>query len=173
MINLLTPYMLNSIDFSEAQVINYPQYINGELEILCGGIILLGEDFYKQDKASKVNVITNLKKDMYLSGICKFKFTEIISYSIELFDQSGFINGKTERLSKNDERESFATAVFSPMILCNPCNEYLPKYPPEYIDIVIETRNPIEMSYNNSDLVDVSELYKSRENFEKYMFRNK
>lgn len=169
MVKLLTPYMLNTIDCCEARVVDYPKYINGELTFSCGGIVLPGKKFFGRDEFLKMNTITEQDKDMYLSGICRFKFTEIISYTIELSDQSGFIKGKTEIISKNEERASFASAVFPTMILCDPCSEY----PPEYIEIVVETRNPIEMSFNDSDLIYNSELFKSRENYEKYAFRDK
>lgn len=169
MIKYVTPYMINSIDFTEAGVIDYPVFGNGKSEILCGGVTLLNKNFWRTDEFSSYKTITEYERDMYLSGICRFTFTDVISIAINLSDTSGLIIGETVRFSENEECDSFATVVFPDMILQNPCSKYPPKYPPEYINIVVETGNPIKIEFDSNDLIDVSEYCKDPK---KYSFKN-
>ena len=170
MIKYVTPYMINSIDFSEARVINYPVFGNEKAEILCGGITLLRKNFWRTDEFLSYKTITECERDMYLSGICRFTFTDVISIAINLSDTSGHIIGETVRFSENEECDSFATIVFPDMILENPCSKYPSKYPPEYINITVETRNPIKIEFDNNNLIDVLEYC---EDPQKNGFKNK
>lgn len=160
---LMTPYMLNTIDFTMAGIINNPKFENGKLEILCGGMTLLSKNFFS-DEIGKQSVFTDYSSDMYLSGIGKFTFVDILSYSINYYNDLGLINGMTLRLCNNEAAESYIVAVF------NNLDFYNGKIPTtESIDVIVNSTNLFEFSFDDNSLVDVREYCQSPQ---KYVWYN-
>lgn len=148
--------MLNNIDFSEAKIIDELIWQNNSLMISCYGITLLKNVIYKNGQYCFEEVFNNCLTDMYLSGKCDFIFRDIISYSIKYSNNAGFIEGKTIILSENSSQESYSVAVFPSIPL------YKEKiWTNKWIDIKVKTTSPFEVSYNESDLIQVSEYCKN------------
>ena len=158
----MTPYMLNTIDFTMAGTINKPKLNNGKLEIMCGGLTILNKNFF-EDEISRKSVFTNYSDNMYLAGIGKFTFVDILSYSVNNYNESGLIEGVTLKLYDNKAAESYIVAVFNDIALYNgeiPVGET--------IDITVCSTNMFEFSFNDKDLVSAKEFCKNPQQYAWY-----
>lgn len=155
MINkLISPYEFNTLDFTEAELMSKPKVMNNELEIACRLVTFLGENMF-DDVMWKNNVFMGNYDDMYSSGICYFKFTSIIEYIEEWRNRSGFISGFSMKLSDNECKESYASVVFPPIGIYGANDDS------KWIEFVVKTLNPIEIRFDERDLVYIQKCCKN------------
>jgi len=153
----MTPYMLNTVDFTEAEMIGEPKYKNGVLEVLCGGITLLNRNFFSDDTGRK-SVITDQSEDMYLSGICRFAFYDLLSYSVDYYGGSAPVKRVTFQICGNEAGESYITAVFKDITVygAEPSDTGY-----DHIDLSVSSTNMFDLEYDENDLIAVREYCKA------------
>lgn len=150
---------MNTIDFSEAGIIEKPVFENSQLQIICGGLTFLHNRFWQPYGLGDCNI------DRYLSGLCMFKFSDIISYSIEYYDCTELINVTENTISLNQEGYSYAGIVFPKMLFPNECGEFN-----NYISVHVKTTSLVYLDINEKDLIAITEYCK---NPDRYAFYNK
>ncbi len=153
---MVSPYMFNSIDFFEADLICEPQLINNEIVIEFGGVSFMGKDSL-HIRLNDFNVLLDNYNNMYLSGICRFKFKNIIEFIKERHDKGGFIDGVSIKLTENEEKKSYAVYVFPPTGI---------KDESQWFEITVKTLSPVEVSFDENNIVDLTEYCKNPQKFE-------
>lgn len=142
----ITPYHFNTLDFTEASLINEPVLKKDSMIMEFFGITFLRKDFFGDNYLTEYTIAGN-ERDMFLSGICRFSFTEILEYSCERRDKAGFVSGNVIRLTDNACCESYGGIVIPPMTIHG--NNEL------WYEMTVKSAAPIEISFDENSLVDV------------------
>lgn len=151
----ITPFMMNTIDFSEAGLVSEPYLMDGKFTVICGGITLLRRDFFKNE-LQREEVFTDCNEDMYLSGISKFVFTDVLNYEISFHNEGGFVRGTTVTLSDNLCCESYGTAVFPAMPVT---------FSSDSVEVIVRSTSRFSIDYNDGDLISVSDYCKEPQKY--------
>lgn len=141
----ITPYHFNTLDFTEASLINEPVLKNDSMIMEFFGITFLRKDFFGDNYLKEYTIAGN-ERDMFLSGICRFSFTEILEYSCERRDKAGFVSGIVIRLTDNECCDSYSGIVIPPVGIYH-------KYDEPWYEMTVKTAAPIEISFDENELL--------------------